>query len=166
MSLHLESLWRGLDILNIRWVRASSTPASLSCSVNALKFRGRKQAIENAQTRICVRNLKPWGKLKPLAASLSVPPPLDLTEDNIRQVLDDARAELGQIFDTSVGMSGKVELAELDGPFVKISLKGRFWHKRSTVLARVGNYLKNRIPEILEVDIEDEKQLDDSPENF
>lgn len=41
---------------------------------------------------------------------------------------------------------GQVELAELDGPFVKISLKGRFWHKRSTVVARVGNYLKQRIP--------------------
>lgn len=99
---------------------------------------------------------------------------------------------------------GQVELSELDGPFVKISLKGRFWHKRSTVVARVGNYLKQRIPvsqyllsnfitiiivslslcnglhagkfflilflfpcqEILEVEIEDEKQLDDSPENF
>lgn len=82
------------------------------------------------------------------------------------------------------------ELAELDGPFVKISLRGRFWHKRSTVIARLGNFLKQRIPvslkiadlrnsielcndfvdivsqEILEVDIEDEKQLDDSPENF
>lgn len=82
------------------------------------------------------------------------------------------------------------ELAELDGPFVKISLRGRFWHQRSTVVARLGNYLKQRIPvslkiadlrnsielcnyfvdivlqEILEVDIEDEKQLDDSQENF
>jgi hypothetical protein len=41
---------------------------------------------------------------------------------------------------------GVVELADLDGPFVKISLKGRFWHKRSDVLARVANYLKQRIP--------------------
>lgn len=41
---------------------------------------------------------------------------------------------------------GEVELADLDGPFVKISLKGRFWHKRSDVLARVANYLKQRIP--------------------
>ncbi|EEF44298.1 conserved hypothetical protein [Ricinus communis] len=82
-------------------------------------------------------------------------PPLDLTEENF-----------GQLFDTSVNITGQAELAELDGPFVKISLKGRFWHKRSTVLARLGNYLKQRIPEILEVDIEDEKQLDDSPENF
>ncbi|KAM7253150.1 hypothetical protein ACFE04_008834 [Oxalis oulophora] len=93
-------------------------------------------------------------------------PPLDLTEENIKQVLVDARDELGQIFDTEAGMTGKVELAELDGPFVKISLRGRFWHERSMVLARVGNYLKQRIPEILEVDIEDEKQLDDSPANF
>ncbi|XVF84696.1 hypothetical protein PTKIN_Ptkin17bG0058800 [Pterospermum kingtungense] len=89
---------------------------------------------------------------------------LDLTEENIELVLADAR--LAQLFDTSVGITGQIELAELDGPFVKISLKGRFWHKRSTVVARVGNYLKQRIPEILEVDIEDEKQLDDSPENF
>ena len=104
--------------------------------------------------------------LKPISAALPAPPPLDLTENNVKQVLDDARKELGQIFDTSVGMTGVVELADLDGPFVKISLSGRFWHKRSTVLARVANYLKQRIPEILEVDIEDEKQLDDSPENF
>ncbi|KAB1203845.1 hypothetical protein CJ030_MR8G027690 [Morella rubra] len=104
-------------------------------------------------------------RLPASAAALSSPPPLDLTEDNVRQVLVEARAELAQI-DASVGMTGEAELAELDGPFVKISLKGRFWHKRSTVLARVGNYLKQRIPEILEVDIEDEKQLDDSPRNF
>ncbi|KAJ6713045.1 hypothetical protein OIU79_009106 [Salix purpurea] len=100
-------------------------------------------------------------------AAAGVPlPPLDLTEENVKQVLVDARAEFGQIFDTSVGITGQVELADLDGPFVVISLKGRFWHERSMVLARIGNYLKQRIPEILEVDIEDEKQLDDSPENF
>ncbi|CAM8967678.1 unnamed protein product [Rhodiola kirilowii] len=63
-------------------------------------------------------------------------------------------------------MTGEVELAELDGPFIKLRLSGRFWHERSLVLARLANYLKQRIPEILEVDIEDEKQLDDSPENF
>ncbi|PRQ44098.1 hypothetical protein RchiOBHm_Chr3g0475481 [Rosa chinensis] len=102
-----------------------------------------------------------------LAAAAAQPSqPLDLTEDNIRQVLADARVEFGQLFDTSVGMTGQVDLADLDGPFVKISLKGRFWHERSLVLARLANYLKQRIPEILEVDIEDEKQLDDSPANF
>ncbi|KAF3620913.1 putative ultraviolet-B receptor UVR8-like isoform X1 [Capsicum annuum] len=98
-----------------------------------------------------------------ISASLS---PLDLTEDNIIQVLEDAKTELAQLFDTSVGITGKAELAEVDGPYVKLRLSGKFWHKRSTVVARLGNYLKQRIPEILEVDIEDEKQLDDSPANF
>ncbi|KAL3631517.1 hypothetical protein CASFOL_024501 [Castilleja foliolosa] len=99
-------------------------------------------------------------------AILASSAPLDLTEDNIHQVLSDARTELAQLFDASVNITGKAELAELDGPYVKIRLSGRFWHERSMVLARLGNYLKQRIPEILEVDIEDEKQLDDSPENF
>ncbi|KAK1577556.1 hypothetical protein Q3G72_022770 [Acer saccharum] len=58
-------------------------------------------------------------------------PPLYLTED-----------KFGQLFDRSVGMTGEAELAELDGPFVKISLRARFWHERSLVLARLGNYLK------------------------
>ncbi|CAL5194305.1 unnamed protein product [Lathyrus oleraceus] len=113
-----------------------------------------------------LRSDKQRWKVKPLSASLSFPQPLDLTEDNVRQALVDARAELAAIFDTSVGMTGVVELVELDGPYVTISLKGRFWHKRSTVLARLANYLKQRIPEILEVEIENEKQLDDSPANF
>jgi hypothetical protein len=43
-------------------------------------------------------------------------------------------------------MAGQVDLAELDGPFVKLRLKGKFWHTRATVVARIGNYLKNRIP--------------------
>ncbi|KAG2644161.1 uncharacterized protein LOC120682597 isoform X1 [Panicum virgatum] len=91
---------------------------------------------------------------------------LDLTEDNVRLALEEAKSELGQLFDTSVGITGQVDLAELDGPFVKLRLKGKFWHTRATVVARIGNYLKNRIPEILEVEIEDEKQLDDSPAAF
>lgn len=47
-------------------------------------------------------------RLRVSATSLSgsLPPPLDLTEDNIRKVLVDARVELAQIFDTSVGMTG------------------------------------------------------------
>ncbi|KAH6836469.1 hypothetical protein C2S53_016528 [Perilla frutescens var. hirtella] len=94
----------------------------------------------------------------PTAAFSASSAPLDLTEENIEQ--------LAQLFDASVNITGKAELAELDGPYVKIRLSGRFWHERSLVLARLGNYLKQRIPEILEVDIEDEKQLDDSPANF
>ncbi|KAL5538150.1 hypothetical protein UlMin_042802 [Ulmus minor] len=118
-------------------------------------------------TRSKLPTLTTSPKRAPTVSAAAVPPqPLDLTEDNVKLVLADARVKFEHLFDASIGMTGVVELAELDGPFVKISLRGRFWHKRSDVLARVGNYLKQRIPEILEVDIEDEKQLDDSPENF
>eukprot|EP00897_Mesotaenium_endlicherianum_P001121 jgi/Mesen1/11009/ME000098S10403 len=93
-------------------------------------------------------------------------PELELTEENIEQALLDARKELLQLFDESVGMTGTAELADLDGPFVKIRLKGRFWHERALVVARLGNYLQKRIPEIVEVEIEDISQLDDSAANF
>lgn len=42
--------------------------------------------------------------------------------------------------------AGVAELVELDGPFVKLRLTGRFWHERSMVLARLANYLQKRIP--------------------
>ncbi|KAJ9693155.1 hypothetical protein PVL29_012057 [Vitis rotundifolia] len=73
---------------------------------------------------------------------------LDLTED--KQVLAGAQVDLAQIFNNSVGITGEAQLAELDGPFVKISLRGHFGHKHSTGFQN----------------IEDKKQLDDNPENF
>ncbi|KAK7284801.1 hypothetical protein RJT34_19554 [Clitoria ternatea] len=147
--------------------KVSSVTISLAALCSSTSFHAPKHPLKSTHIHTpkspfqSLERSKPWRRrmLKPLSA-------LALTENNVRQVLNDAREELAQIFDTSVGITGVVELAELDGPFVKISLKGRFWHKRSTVVARVGNYLKQRIPEILEVEIEDEKQLDDSPANF
>ena len=52
-----------------------------------------------------------------------------------------------------------MEYVDLDGPSVIISLKGRFWHTRQSVLDRVENYLQQRIPEIVDVQIEDPWQL-------
>ncbi|KAJ8556105.1 hypothetical protein K7X08_022863 [Anisodus acutangulus] len=147
---------------------SSSPPKFTSASLLLPNLQNVSASKLNGITR--VKNLRLSSRIRKrrailstISASLS---PLDLTEDNIIQVLEDAKAELAQLFDTSVGITGKVELAEVDGPCVKLRLSGKFWHKRSTVVARLGNYLKQRIPEILEVDIEDEKQLDDSPANF
>ncbi|PIN01007.1 hypothetical protein CDL12_26488 [Handroanthus impetiginosus] len=148
-------------------------------AVAALKLNNGGRWLRTRLSNQRLRSSKPS-----ISASLG---PLDLTEDNIVQVLEDARTEaslillsqlglfvmsrifkgcnsnylnikecfgnytkhqgdLAQLFDTSVNITGKAELAEVDGPYVKIRLSGRFWHKRSTVLARLGNYLKQRIP--------------------
>lgn len=66
---------------------------------------------------------------------------------------------------TGVGITGGVDFVEMDGPSVVISLKGRFWHTRTAVLERVGNYLTQRIPEIIDVSIEDPWQLTDEANN-
>lgn len=94
-----------------------------------------------------------------------------LSEENVNLVLEDVKLELGSVFGNSaenqgVGITGDVSLASLDGPMVTLRLRGRFWHKRADVLARVSAYLVKRIPEICDVDIEDVSQLDDSEEQL
>mmetsp|Transcript_22432 Transcript_22432/g.56082 ORF Transcript_22432/g.56082 Transcript_22432/m.56082 type:complete len:167 (-) Transcript_22432:85-585(-) len=97
--------------------------------------------------------------------------PLDLSEENVIQALEEAKETLGTIFGNSqenrdIGITGDCSLVDLDGPFVTLRLQGRFWHKRADVLARLENYLLMRLPELIEVSIEDPKQLDDElPEN-
>ena len=62
----------------------------------------------------------------------------------------------------AVGITGKAEFVELDGPIVVVRLSGRFWHKRSTVLERIESFILERIPECIAVEIEDPVQLDDA----
>ncbi|KAK8941225.1 hypothetical protein KSP39_PZI010412 [Platanthera zijinensis] len=140
-------------------------PCSLSSSVTLARIPAFPTLILN-QIHLRSRRLSLFRRRLHFPAISAALPPLDLTEDNVKQVLIDAKSEFAQIFDVSVGITGVVDLAELDGPFVKLRLRGRFWHTRATVLARLATYLKNRIPEVMEVDIEDHQQLDDSPENF
>jgi|EP00970_Alexandrium_tamarense_P002905 hypothetical protein len=64
-----------------------------------------------------------------------------------------------------VGITGGVDFVELDGPTVVLHLKGRFWHQRPTVLNRVGAYLMARIPEIVDVTVQDEYELTDEANN-
>lgn len=144
--------------------RLAVLPPRLTAAASSLRSappRTRLPPLSTSTGKCC---LSLWYRRRPCRArAASITASLDLTEDNVRQAIVDAKAELAQLFDTSVGITGQVDLAELDGPFVKLRLKGKFWHTRATVVARIGNYLKNRIPEILEVEIEDEDQLDDSP---
>lgn len=91
---------------------------------------------------------------------------LDLSEDTVLGILSACRQEIGTMFgytaeNRGVGITGGVDYVDMDGPTIILRLKGRFWHERKTVLARVGSYLKGRIPEIVDVVIEDEWQLTD-----
>mmetsp|Transcript_136 Transcript_136/g.163 ORF Transcript_136/g.163 Transcript_136/m.163 type:complete len:157 (-) Transcript_136:1834-2304(-) len=97
--------------------------------------------------------------------------PLELCDENALIVIEEVKAELGTIFgydqgSKNVGISGEVELVEVDGPSIRIKLSGRFWHATDTVLMRVESFVKTRIPEVIEVildedasDIQDDNRL-------
>ncbi|CAN0081503.1 unnamed protein product [Ectocarpus sp. 4 AP-2014] len=92
---------------------------------------------------------------------------LILTEENVVAVLAEAKRELSTLFgnnaeNTAVGITGDCEFVCLDGPSVVVRLTGRFWHEKTTVLARVGNFVQTRIPECVDVEIEDPSQLEDA----
>lgn len=61
----------------------------------------------------------------------------------------------------SVGITGELCLAEVEGPCVTLALSGRFWHRRSTVLGRAAMWLNAKMPEISEVVVEDMSELED-----
>jgi hypothetical protein len=89
---------------------------------------------------------------------------LELDLETVLAVLSACRREIGTLFgytaeNRGVGITGGVDFVDLDGPIVVLRLKGRFWHERTTVLNRVANYLQSRIPEIIDVIVEDEWQL-------
>ena len=67
----------------------------------------------------------------------------------------------------SVGITGEIGLLYVEGPCVVLSLEGRFWHRRGTVLGRAATWLNAKMPEINEVrvecmaDLEDEEDITD-----
>jgi hypothetical protein len=90
-----------------------------------------------------------------------------LCDENVEKVLEGAREDMAAVFgyaadSQKVGITGTVELVEIEGPIVIIRLGGRFWHTRSDVVQRVANDLIERIPEICDVEVEDAAQLDDA----
>ena len=89
-----------------------------------------------------------------------------LTEANVLAALEDFRAAAVSMFGchpqaAALGITGDVELRTLDGPAVLLGLSGRFWHRRETVLANAAAYLRQRIPELADVDVLDPDDLVD-----
>jgi hypothetical protein len=83
-------------------------------------------------------------------------PPMELCDESATQVMDEIRNELGTIFgytadSRAVGITGEIDLIEVDGPTMVVALRGRFWHATDTVMMRVESYIKNRIPEVIDV---------------
>ena len=97
--------------------------------------------------------------------------PLELCQENAELVIEEVRRELGTIFgydpaSRAVGISGQIELVEVDGPTISVSLSGRFWHATDTVMLRVSSFVRTRIPEVFDVvldmqksDIKDDNRL-------
>jgi len=88
--------------------------------------------------------------------------PMELCEENAVLVIEEVRAELGTIFgydagSRSAGITGEIELVELDGPTMVVKLRGRFWHATDTVMMRVESFVKQRIPEVISVTLDLEK---------
>lgn len=91
-----------------------------------------------------------------------------LDEENARMVLEEfVDSDYGmQMFGcheraASIGVTGRVEFVELCGPEVTLSLSGKFWHRRDTVLGRAAMWLNARMPEITDVVIADPEELKD-----
>jgi len=95
---------------------------------------------------------------------------LFLSEENAVSVIEDCMTELGTIFGNTqenqkVGITGLIEFVELDGPNMVIRFSGRFWHDKKMVLARVTNYIKTRIPECLDIILENPEQLEEDDQD-
>ena len=91
-----------------------------------------------------------------------------LDEENVEQCLDEfIDSEYGQQMfgcherPASIGVTGSLKFVEMCGPEVTLSLSGKFWHRRETVLGRAAMWLNARIPEITEVMVSDPEELND-----
>jgi len=91
---------------------------------------------------------------------------LPLVTSLLDSLLSACRIDLPTLFGYNpenllVGITGSVDLIDLDGPVVVLTFGGRYWHQRPTVLARVKSYLQERCPEIVDVVVGDEWELTD-----
>ena len=93
---------------------------------------------------------------------------MPLDEDNVELVLQELiESDYGKsmfgVHDmpAAAGITGMLDFVEIAGPEVILRLSGAFWHRRETVLGRAAMYLNARIPEIVEVNVEDTSELED-----
>lgn len=93
---------------------------------------------------------------------------MPLDEQNVQSCLEDfIDSDYGKTMfgkhdlPASYGITGELEFVELHGPQVILSLSGKFWHRRETVLGRAAMWLNACMPEITCVNVEDPEELQD-----
>lgn len=64
----------------------------------------------------------------------------------------------------NVGITGTLELISLEGPEATLSLIGKFWHRRETVLGKAAMYLNARMPELTSITVASAEDLQDFEE--
>jgi hypothetical protein len=102
--------------------------------------------------------------VKHVESRCRIPSMLECTEEDVRAALHDFTVAAVTMFGCNaeaaqIGITGQIELVELDGPVVLVSLRGAFWHRRETVLQNARAFLMQKIPELAEVDIFDASDL-------
>jgi hypothetical protein len=101
----------------------------------------------------------------------AIAPVMPLSEENVKDCLDlfiesnHGKAIFGcHDLPASHGITGEIEFFELCGPEVTLSLHGKFWHRRETVLGRAAMWLNACMPEIVSVRVEELDELQDFEE--
>ena len=140
-----------------RWVRATSAPASAPASAPLTTYAATVLRA-NAFDRY-------------LESGLADKTHLD--EENVREALDElVNSDFGQTMfgqndqAASAGITGMCDFVEIQGPEVILRLSGAFWHRRETVLGRAAMYLNAKMPEIVDVNVADPTELEDSEDIY
>nr|BAJ90942.1 predicted protein [Hordeum vulgare subsp. vulgare] len=91
--------------------RLAVFPPRLSAAASSLRSappRARLPQLRTSAGYRCLRSPRCRRPCRARAGCISITASLDLTEDNVRQAIVDAKAELAQLFDTSVGITGQL----------------------------------------------------------
>lgn len=94
-----------------------------------------------------------------------------LTDENVQAVLQEAKQTLSTVFGNDenrrVGITGDVRFVGTDGATVVLEFTGQFWHQRSVVLQRLDKFIRDRIPECVQVVANDsDAHSAEKPQNF
>ena len=141
--------------------------SSHAFALSATAHRSRRQLLASPYTfsPSCLKATNEYDQwVSDGVARLSFP----LTEENAEECLELLMdSEYGeQMFGrhekaASIGITGDVQLVEIEGPEVTLSLQGEFWHKRSMVLGKAAIWLNACMPEIMHVNVQDPVELED-----